>query len=191
MTRREAYLDALGLTDWVRRDAQPAGHDKHAGVSPAQPSAETGVSRRQSNDTTGNSPSSSAVVTAEATVRRSRVLAGPGDGSCLYLCGPDDDESTPLASDLGRILTAPPVWGRLADGAEGQPLELLIAERLFTQVVVFGEASAQRVFGGDAPPTCGPARVTVVDDLRRLGGDAGARRSCWSALKAAGVVTVS
>lgn len=191
MGRREAYLGALGLTDWVRREA-PAAPESPMNAAPVDAeSAPTAPPMPASTPPTSATaaPASEPVPVPAATGHRSRVLIGPGSGSCLYLCGPDDDASTPLASDLARILGAPPVWGKVDEEAKGQPLELLIAERLFTQVVVFGEASALRVFGGQAPPTCGPARVTVVDDLQRLGGDAGARRSCWAALKAAGVVS--
>jgi hypothetical protein len=81
------------------------------------------------------------------------------------------------------------VWAQLSDSGDGQRLELAIAERLFTHVVVFGEAAARLVFGDSVPETCGPARVTVVDDIPRLAADAGARRSCWLAMKAAGVVS--
>ena len=118
---------------------------------------------------------------------RARVRLGPGKGSCLFLCGPTDDEAAPLASDLARVPADAPVWAKLTDGDEGSLLEGAIAERLFTQVVVFGEAAARLVFGDDIPDACGPARVTVVDDLSRLGRDAGARKACWLAMKTAGV----
>jgi hypothetical protein len=115
------------------------------------------------------------------------VALGPGEGSCLYLCGEEDDSATALASDLARVAPEAPVWARVQDGPDGQLLEAVIAERLFTQVVIFGEATARLVFGGDPPEQAGPARVTVVDDLQRLARDPGARRACWSAFRAAGL----
>lgn len=170
-----AYLEAMGLTVWVRRDR----------VEPPKTGSATGPNiATQAPVSTAPTPAVSG-----AASQRAQVVAGPGNGSCLYLCGPGDETSSPLASDLARVLGAAPVWGSVADGGEGQPLEVLIAERLFTQLVIFGEASARLVFGGAIPETCGPARVTVVDDLRRLAGDPGARRSCWAAFRAAGIVS--
>ena len=119
------------------------------------------------------------------------VSLGAGQGSCLFLAGAETDEASPLASDLARVLPEPPVWSRLAPDDGGQRLEAVIAERLFTHVVVFGEAEARLLFGDAIPDTCGPARVTVVDDFARLAKDAGARKSCWLALKSSGVVRSS
>ena len=194
MARREAYLEALGLTDWVRRGVGETVDPSPDVAPPVEtPSERATTAQVTSAQATSTQPATPPAAPPEASpqVARAGVVIGPGQGSCLYLCSAEDDQSAPLASDLARVLGNPPVWGKVARGDGGQPLELLIAERLLSQVVIFGEAAAQLVFGGAAPATCGPARVTVVDDLRRLGNDAGARRSCWSALKASGVVSPS
>lgn len=178
MTSRLAYLEALGLTAWVRREeAPPATH--------AEPEAAPPPNRRPepSEQPAGRGIRSE----PDRRERRARVMLGPGKGSCLYLCGKEADSTTALAADLARVAVETPVWGHVEDGGEGQLLEAAIAERLFTQVVVFGDAVARLVFGGDVPDHAGPARVTVVDDLERLAGDSGARRACWSALRAAGL----
>lgn len=170
---RDAYLEALGLTPWVLREhgtrdeAPPAPAEEKGAPDPGP----LGEGRRGS----------------VSAARRAGVRLASGNGSCLYLCGPTDDEATPLASDLARVPDAAPVWAKVDDGEGGTLLEAAIAERLFTQVVVFGEAAARLVFGDEVPEAIGPARVTVVDDLARLARDAGSRRACWAALKSAGV----
>ncbi|MEM1411130.1 MAG: hypothetical protein AAGH19_02145 [Pseudomonadota bacterium] len=196
MSERSAYLAALGLTDWVRRGSDAPTEERPATAGPAS-------NEPASDGPASDGPGATKTATPTPTVERSApqepiadakspgragITLGPGKGSCLFLCAPGDDESSALASDLARVLGEPPVWAHLASDQSGQPLELAIAERLFTQVVVFGEAAARLVFDGAPPPTCGPARVTVVDALTRLGRDAGARRSCWMAFKAAGLV---
>ncbi len=173
VTDRLAYLDALGIPAYVPRTAP----------------ASTPVESAPSDAITKNPlPEATKTPVADPVDVHAAVVLGPGRGSCLFLAGPEADEASPLASDLSRILPAPPVWGQLAGSEGGQRLELVIAERLFTHVVVFGEAAARLVFGGSIPETCGPARVTVVDDFSRLATDPGARKSCWVAMKAAGVV---
>jgi hypothetical protein len=175
---RHAYLEALGLTPWVLRTGNAVETEAVKEESPAQ-----------SDASVDSESSAERHVQGASTGQRAGVRLGPGKGSCLYLCGPGDDEAAPLASDLARVPDDVPVWAKLSDGNGGTLLEAAIAERLFTQVVVFGEAAARLVFGDEIPDACGPARVTVVDDLSRLSRDPGARRACWAALKTAGVVT--
>ncbi len=183
MRRRQAYLDALGLTAWVPRDAQP-GHARGA-----PPSAVSSPDPVVPDSVQEVAPASAAASGLRAADDPAPVHLGPGQGSCLYVCGANDDFSGALASDLARVAPDAPVWGRVGDpqAEEGERLELAIAERLFTQVVIFGAAQAQLVFGGEAPEQCGPARVTVAPDLGRLARDAAARRQCWKALRDAGV----
>ncbi len=171
MTDRLAYLDALGIPAYVPRE-NPAPVTTPEPPVTLTPGAEAPERPRE----------------AGAADARAGVILGPGKGSCLFLAGAEADEAGPLASDLARTLPASPVWARLAEGDDGQRLELAIAERLLTHVVVFGEAAARLVFGETIPEACGPARVTVVDDFSRLATDAGARKSCWLAMKSAGVV---
>ena len=175
MTDRLAYLEALGIPAFVpRRAPEPA-------VAAAEPSTPAAPESEEASPRVRDTAPGDA---------HAGVILGSGKGSCLFLAGTEADESSALASDLARTLATSPVWARLADGGEGQRLELAIAERLFTHVVVFGEAAARLVFGASIPETCGPARVTVVDDFPRLATDAGARKSCWLAMKAAGVVSL-
>ena len=178
---------------WVFRPTCPDGPPGVARPDPPVP-----VSRKPESgpgSKPGSEPGSESRATGTPGTRPAEahagVTLGPGAGSCLFLAGKGVDEASPLASDLARTLAAPPVWAQLADSGGGQRLELVIAERLFTHVVVFGEAAARLVFGGSVPETCGPARVTVVDDFPRLASDPGARKSCWLAMKAAGVVSSS
>ncbi len=166
MREREAYLEALGLTPWVLRDrAADDVADPAAGEGERAESSEPAASAPDRDTAVKPAPRVQAPADRAETGRRARVRLGPGTGSCLFLCGPADDEAAPLASDLARVPADAPVWAKLTDGDEGALLEGAIAERLFTQVVVFGEAAARLVFGDDIPDACGPARVTVVDDL--------------------------
>ncbi len=179
---RQAWLDALGIEVWVPRERAPATPqppDVSAETSSARPADET--------PTETTRPIPPQTISTETPDARPGVVAGPGAGSCLYLCAATDDTSGPLASDLARVLSAPPVWARLGDsGDTGEPLEALIAERLFTQVVVFGEGAAGLLFGAEVPEQCGPARVTVAPSLARLAEDPRARRHCWFTLKSSG-----
>lgn len=178
MASRLAYLEALGLTAWERRDGTRSAErvgtvaDPATASRPEQPPPPAAPAAR--------SPS-------ESREPRARVVLGPGKGGCLFLCGREDDSTTALAADLARAVRDMPVWGHVDERGGGQLLEAAIAERLFTQVVVFGEGLARLVFGGEVPGDAGPAKVTVVDDLARLARDPGARRACWSAFRAAGL----
>ncbi|MEE4173225.1 MAG: hypothetical protein V2I57_03150 [Xanthomonadales bacterium] len=182
MTDRFAYLEALGIPAFVPRDA--VSGDGREAAPPARPAS-------SAEDAAGPEPEVTARDNPGKADARATVSLGAGQGSCLFLAGAETDEASPLASDLARVLAEPPVWSRLADDDGAQRLEAIIAERLFTHVVVFGAAEAQLVFGESIPETCGPARVTVVDDFARLAKDAGARKSCWLAMKASGVVRKS
>lgn len=210
---RQAYLHALGVTPWVRRDVNDTGSEPPGGASADVQADVSGSVEAPPPAAVEPQPAPPAVETPapkpdqeqvrEAGGRRIGVIAGPGKGACLYLCGAGDDTEGALASDLARVLPEAPVWATLdeggsADGAtdgaspiRGEPLEALIAERLFTHVVVFGDAQANLVFGGAAPDRCGPARVTVVPDLGRLANDGRARRHCWFALKSSGCASRS
>jgi len=184
MRRRQAYLHALGLTAWERRDVGPA--DSRQGEAPESVPSPAPAAAPRTEPATEPTPEPGPATPA---VTRQGVVLEAGSGSCLYLCGAGDDTAGDLASDLGRVLPKAPVWGRLDPEGDGVPLEAAIAERLFTHVVVFGEAQARLVFDGDAPERLGPARITVAPDLGRLARDAEARKRCWFALRSAGCVT--
>jgi hypothetical protein len=54
-------------------------------------------------------------------------------------------------------------------------------------VVFFGQAQAVLALGGEAPKQCGPARVAVVPELRRLAQEGESRKVCWEAFKGLGL----
>lgn len=95
--------------------------------------------------------------------------------------------ASPLASDLARVLDGAPVWAKTAIAGGGVSLETAVQERLFTAVVIFGQAQAMLALGGAAPERCGAAQVVVVPELQRLAADPAARRHCWQTFKSLGL----
>lgn len=157
---REAYLDAMGITVWTRREPPQ--------IAPAPAETPAKTSRAKATKALG-------------------LSLGPGQGSCLFLCGSEDETATPLAADLARIVSGAPVWAKTALGGDGVALEAAVEERLFTSVVIFGQAQALLALGGAAPERCGAARVVVVPELKRLATDPEARKSCWQLFKSLGL----
>jgi hypothetical protein len=112
---------------------------------------------------------------------------GPGEGGCLFVCERAEQSGGRLAADVARACREQPVWS-WPEADRGAPLiGEAVRERLFTAVIVFGEALAGELFGASVPDTLGSARVVVAPDLDTLAVDPGARRACWSALRRAGV----
>lgn len=158
---RQQYLEAMGITAWVRRGQRPPGSD----ATPAE-----------------------AVTTAVGAAVDSSVRVGPGEGPGLCVCAGADEASDPLASDIARAMGAPPAWAWPDTGPDAGTLEDVAGERLFTGLVVFGAGLARMLFDGDPPVSCGPARVVVVPSLGEMETSGDARRACWRALREAGLV---
>jgi hypothetical protein len=184
---REAYLDALGITVWARREPpqatpEPVTSPVEGAVQAAGPEAVA-----QGPVTPPVQPAPARKSPGKAAAKALGLLLGPGQGSCLFLCGSEDETASPLAADLARTLSGAPVWAKTAIAGDGVALEAAVDERLFTSVVIFGQAQALLALGGAAPERCGAARVIVVPELKRLASDPAARRSCWQALKSLGI----
>jgi DNA polymerase III psi subunit len=120
-----------------------------------------------------------------------RVRLGPGTGSMLMICERPDQSSGVLASDIARVFPDTPVWSWPDDSVNGPTVAEAVQESLFTGLVVFGRALAERLLGAEVPERLGPARVLVADDFETLGASAGARRELWRQLCSGGMVSAS
>jgi hypothetical protein len=116
-----------------------------------------------------------------------RLVFQPGVGETLLLCQEPDDTAIRIAGDIVRALEHGIVWawpdpeGR----AESISLEQAISQQLFTRVVVFGDALAQRVFKGNAPQVLGSARILVTQSLDELTVRGSAKQAFWKQLSVA------
>lgn len=113
---------------------------------------------------------------------------GPGEGAALFVCADATLAARPLAADLERALRQAPVWAWPDADEAALSVHSAIGERLFTAVVVFGEQLAQRLFGGSVPESSGSARIVVVADIEQLEANDLARRACWQAFTARGII---
>jgi len=117
--------------------------------------------------------------------RWDRLALGPGQGSTLLVCPSPQHTSSRLAGDIARILGGDPVWAW--PDPEGSPempsLEQAVEDRLFTQVVVFGEKAAARVFGKRVPDHVVSSAVLVAADLDELATRGTAKQALWSFLR--------
>lgn len=132
-------------------------------------------------------------VSREASAEGSRtgsgpgLRVGPGEGGCLFVCERAEQSGGRLAADLARACREQPVWSWPAADEDAPDIGAAVRERLFTTVIVFGEALAGELFEASVPETVGSARVVAAPDLDTLAADPAARRACWSALRRAGV----
>ena len=110
-----------------------------------------------------------------------RLRVCPGIGSVLMICGDRDLTASLLADDIRRALGDDPVWAWPGE-SDGEFLEDVVAERLFTDILVFGEALSDVLFGQSAPATVGAARVLCVPSLDELSRVPESRRSLWSSM---------
>lgn len=159
---RIRYLHAMGIDVWMPRGGGSAPSGEDANDMPVRPAAGRASTR-------------------EGT----RFVVGPGSGSVLLLCSDPGDAALPLAADIARCLADEPVWGWSASDDAGMTLTDAVRDRLFTGVLVFGDAvDADAVT--DASSVRGSARVVRAAALDELVGDAGARRTLWEGLRATG-----
>ena len=117
----------------------------------------------------------------EPSATHDRLVMGPGEGAQLWLCAGEDVPATRLAADLARCLHEAPVWAWPGDAEGAVSLEAAVDARLFTAIVVLGEAPA------GVGERIGSARVVTLPSLAALQRDAGARREAWRTLAANGL----
>lgn len=116
---------------------------------------------------------------------QARLQLAPGSGGILLVGASSDECATPLAGDLARALgpEAGWAWPVSGDGTGGVTLPEVVADRLTTRIILFGEATCRSLFGDEAPAFVGSAAVTPVPALRELAGSAAARRALWCTLQ--------
>jgi hypothetical protein len=118
-----------------------------------------------------------------ATPGPDRLVVGPGSGSTLLLCRVAEESATRLAADIGRCLEDP-VWSWPdPEGNPGNPsLQETIEQHLFTRVLLFGEALANRAIKAPLPDILGSASIKVTAGLDELAVNGRARRDLWQYL---------
>jgi len=110
-----------------------------------------------------------------------RLVVGPGEGGDLLVCAAPDASSSKLAADIARALGGDPVWAWPdPTGDPAQPtVEEAVGERLFTQLLVFGETLAHALFGAAPPGVVGSSAVHVAPELDELAVRGSAKRALW------------
>lgn len=166
--RRLACLERIGIPVWVPRDTPPP---------PPAAVADVPVEAKPA-------PATEPV---SATPSNTLVL-GPGDASQLCICPGPEAAATPIAGDLARCLPAAPVWAWPGEGTGAMTAEAAVDERLFTEVVLFGDAAANALPGGVEADRLGKARVIRLPDLETLRRDPAARQLAWRTLVVEGLV---
>lgn len=113
------------------------------------------------------------------------VVVGPGAGNLLLLCASPAEAATPLAADIARCLDCEPVWSwpANADSANPLPLELAVAERLFTRVIIFGSGLTWPKLEVGAR-VIGSAHLLQADPIPVLARSASARKALWAEISA-------
>jgi hypothetical protein len=113
-----------------------------------------------------------------------RLVLQPGNGQTLLLCQQPEETAQRIAGDIARVLDQDVVWawpdpdGRAASAS----LEEAIGQHLFTRVVVFGAALANRVCRGEAPRVIGSASILVTGSVSELAVRGSAKQAFWEAL---------
>ena len=117
----------------------------------------------------------------------SRLVIGPGQGSSLLVCESPEACSTPLAGDIARALGNDPAWAWPdPDPAAGTPLEEAIGDRLFTELIVFGDDLAGNLFGADVPAVMASSSISVAPGLDELEVRGTAKQALWQIIAGAG-----
>lgn len=113
-----------------------------------------------------------------------RLVLQPGNGRTLLVCQEPEETAQRLAADIARALDQDVVWAWPdPDGrAENASLEEVIDQYLFTRVVVFGSALANRMCKGEVPHVIGSASILVTRDAGELAVRGSAKQAFWEQL---------
>ena len=109
---------------------------------------------------------------------------GPGSSQVLLVCSGIDEPAKRISADIVRCLSTEPVWAWPvpdidSPSLKGQILENQIEERLFTSVILFGEALTAQLFGGPVPETLGSAPISTAASLGELETSPVSRQELW------------
>ena len=118
---------------------------------------------------------------------RDRLVVGPGQGSTLLVCPAPEDSATKLAADIVRSIGGDPAWAWPDPGGDpGNPdLEQAVAAGMFTRVIVFGDDTAARLFGGERPEVLGSSSIRIAAGLDELATRGTAKLALWRLLSQA------
>ncbi len=170
--QRLQYLDAMGIQPWISKE--------QAAVRAAQAAITEHAELQESVDFRSEKPDNS------TAIQNPVFEIGPGTGQTLLLCGKPKEASSQLASDIARCLDETPVWGwQIRSGSgevsanpaeAGLSLDQAIEERLFTRVLVFSAASADRQGSSEVLRS---ARVIYAPPLAVLAKSPEQKRGLW------------
>ena len=116
---------------------------------------------------------------------------GPGASEVLLVCSGIDEPAKRIATDIARCLSVEPVWAWPQSDADAQDLNSLVAEQLFTSVIVFGNSLVSRLFCKRLPESIGSARLLEAASLEQLESSPDARRLLWDLIKTNGLAGYS
>jgi hypothetical protein len=108
---------------------------------------------------------------------------GPGASEVLLVCGGIDEPAKRIATDIARSLSVEPVWAWPESEGDTQDLNSLVAEQLFTSVIVFGDPLVTQLFNSQLPETVASARLLQAATLEQLASSPDARRSLWNVIR--------
>lgn len=114
-----------------------------------------------------------------------RLLVRPGQGSTLLVCSSAEQCNSVLGGDIARATGADPVWAwpDPAGSPDSPRLEEVVRDGLFTRVIVFGEKTADRMFGSRVPAIIISSAVSVVAGIEELAIRGTAKQALWVILK--------
>lgn len=116
---------------------------------------------------------------------RDRLSLGSGQGATLLVCPAAEDAVSPLAGDIARAMGNDPVWSwpDLQGDAAGMRLGEAVDQRLFTQLIIFGEGLARQLLGSEVPGVLGSAAVHVCPGLDGLAVRGSAKKQLWQLIQ--------
>lgn len=167
MTMQQAYLKAMGITTWVRRDMPDVAVAEDLNITESsEQKSEIQPAQNMGKPTT-------------------RLMVGGGNGSCLLICRSAEPINGRFASDITRALGASdqaPVWSWPDNSESALPIEQAVSEKLITAVVIFGQELAQQVLGDATIDCVSAAKVHIAPELDINGMPAPHSRSLWNQL---------
>lgn len=113
-----------------------------------------------------------------------RLVLQPGNGQTLLLCEEPEETAQRIAGDIARALDQDVVWAwpDPGGGSENASLAEAVGQHLFTRIVVFGAALANRVCKGEVPRVIGSASILVTGSVNELAVSGSAKQAFWEEL---------
>lgn len=180
------YLDAMGISVWSLRDPPAVAECSE----PAPPAEDIELAAEAPVEVVAvATPAPAPRAVTDAQPEAPGLKLGPGRGGILLVCEKDSDSASRLANDISRALGSVPVWAWPDDGAGAARLDAAVQENLFTTIAIFGEALVQRFYPHGAPANVHAANLVQLPAMQDIGARADARRTLWTALCRAGMVS--